>query len=113
MQAQTFAVAGLKQLLNIIQTIQIRINPELNKWTVLPTMIDFRRNEDKIILQQIREQYNGNIFNSMIRVNSKLIEATRVGQAVNLYDKYCKGAKEYEMLARELMGVDVDKAAVL
>lgn len=102
-QAQTFAVAGLKQLLNIILTVQARINPELSKWTVLPTMVDFRRNEDKIILQQIKEQYNENIFESLIRVNSKLIEATRVGQAVSFYDKYSRGAKEYYSLAKELL----------
>jgi chromosome partitioning protein len=102
-QPQAFALKGLGNLLEIIERVRSRINPELKNWMVLPTMVDHRRKEDRVNLHKLKETYKNNIFYTEIRVNSKLIEAAARGKAVNLYDKQSTGAKGYQELASELL----------
>ncbi|OPY63659.1 MAG: Sporulation initiation inhibitor protein Soj [Pelotomaculum sp. PtaU1.Bin065] len=105
MQPQAFALAGVSTLLDIVKTVQKKVNPSLRRWMVLATMIDFRRGEDKKMLIKVRERYGERVFQTEIRVNSKLIEASRNGVPVIIYDRSSCGAREYSMLARELVGM--------
>ena len=109
-QAQAFAISGIARLIDIITVVQSRINPELTDWMVLPTMVDFRRKEDKLKLEKIQNLYKSNMFKTCIKVNSKLIEASSRGQAINVYDKNSTGAQEYESLAQELLTKEMELA---
>ncbi|MFZ5642501.1 MAG: ParA family protein [Bacillota bacterium] len=102
LKPQAFDIAGVGKLLEIISKVKRRLNPDLNDWTLLFTVIDYRRNEDKRMIKEVREYYHGKVFKSEIRVNSKLIEATRAGIAARKYDAGSTGALEYDALAREL-----------
>lgn len=104
-QSQTFAVSGLKQLVETIKTVKAKINPSLAGWLILPTMVDFRRNEDKRTLKDIRDQYGERVLSTIIRINARLLEAVRNGQAITQYDKNSVGAKEYASCADELLSL--------
>lgn len=104
-QTQTFAVSGLNQLLKTIHTVRSKINPSLSDWMVLPTMVDYRRNEDKRVLQEITNQYGDKVLTIAIRVNSRLLEAVRQGQVITQYDRNSTGAKEYCSCAEELLKI--------
>ncbi|ABO49428.1 Cobyrinic acid a,c-diamide synthase [Desulforamulus reducens MI-1] len=104
-QSQTFAVSGLKQLLETIGTVKAKINPYLTGWFILPTMVDYRRNEDKRILRDIRDQYGERVLSTVIRINARLLEAVGNGQAITQYDKNSVGAKEYSSCAEELLSL--------
>ncbi|SFR12554.1 ParA family protein [Desulfoscipio geothermicus] len=112
-QPQAFALKGLGNLLEIIERVQSRINPNLVEWMVLPTMVDYRRKEDRVNLHKLKEQYAKHVFSSEIRINSKLIEAAARGRAVNLYDKQSTGAKGYLALAKELLTYTCKEVAAL
>ncbi len=102
-QTQTFAVSGLNQLLKTIRTVQTKINPSLTDWVVLPTMVDYRRNEDKRVLKEITDQYGEKVLPIAIRINARLLESVRQGQVITQYDKNSTGAKEYCICADELL----------
>ncbi|MCL5780439.1 MAG: AAA family ATPase [Firmicutes bacterium] len=104
-QSQTFAVSGLNQLLETIKNVKAKVNPYLTGWVILPTMVDYRRNEDKRVLQEIRKQYGEKVLTSVIRTNARLLEAVRDGQAITQYDKNSVGAKEYSSCADELLSI--------
>ncbi|MDO7786381.1 ParA family protein [Desulforamulus aquiferis] len=110
LQPQAFAMAGMTKLLEIIEKVKRRINPNLRGWALLLTMVDFRRNEDKRMLKEVRDNYLEKVFNTEIRVNSKLIEASRQGVAARKYDAGSTGAQEYDALARELLQLHGDIA---
>ncbi|WP_449241451.1 ParA family protein [Desulfoscipio gibsoniae] len=112
-QPQAFALKGLGNLLEIVDRVRLRINLELSEWKVLPTLVDYRRKEDRINLADLKEKYKGNVFATEIRINSKLIEAAARGRAVNVYDRQSTGAKSYLDLAAELLGQTVGKGAVV
>ena len=109
-QAQAFAINGIARLIDIISVVQSRINPDLSDWMVLPTMVDFRRKEDRLMLEKIQELYQNNTFKTCIKVNSKLIEVSKKGQAINVYDKNSTDAQEYESLAQELLTKEMELA---
>lgn len=104
-QTQTFAVSGLNQLLKTINTVRTKINPYLSGWVVLPTMVDYRRNEDKRVLQEITNQYGDKVLPIAIRVNVRLVEAVRQGQVITEYDNTSTGAKEYCSCAEVLLKI--------
>ena len=104
-QSQTFAVSGLKQLLETISTVKAKINPLLTDWVILPTMVDYRRNEDKRTLEDIRDQYGEKVLTTVIRTNARLLEAVRSGEPITQYDKNSVGAKEYNSCAEELLNL--------
>lgn len=95
----------MKQLLNTINAVQSKINPHLAGWMVLPTMVDYRRNEDKRMLQELREKYGSKVLSTAIRINARLMEAVRKGEIITRYDKNSVGAKEYCSCADELMSI--------
>lgn len=103
LKPQAFDIAGVGKLLEILEKVKRRINPDLNDWVLLFTVVDNRRNEDKRMLKEVRDSYQGRVFKSEIRVNSKLIEAARAGVAVRIYDSGSTGAQEYDALAREFL----------
>ena len=109
-QAQAFAISGIARLIDIINVVQSKINPDLLDWMVLPTMVDFRHKEDRLMLEKIQDLYQSNTFKTCIKVNSKLIVASRKGLAINLYDKNSTGAQEYESLAQELLSREMELA---
>ena len=104
-QPQAFALAGVRTLLDIVETVRKRVNPSLRRWMVLAAMVDYRRGEDKKMLGKIRESYGDRVFFTEIKTNSKLIEACRNGQPVVMYDRASCGAREYGMLAAEVAGM--------
>lgn len=104
-QTQEFAVNGLAQLLKTIDTVRAKINPFLSGWLVLPTMVDYRRNEDKRVLEEITKQYGEKVLPIAIRMNSRLLEAVRKGQVITQYDKNSNGAREYCSCAEEILKI--------
>lgn len=104
-QTQAFALSGMKQLLNTIDTVKSKINPHLSGWMVLPTMVDYRRNEDKRMLQELRDKYGKKVLATAIRINARLMESVRKGEVITRYDKNSAGAIEYCRCADELISI--------
>ena len=102
-QAQAFAISGIAHLIEIVNVVKSKINPNMSDWMVLPTMVDFRRKEDRLMLEKIQYLYQGNTFKTCIKVNPNLIEYSRKYPAMNIYDKNSTVAQEYESLSQELL----------
>ncbi|AEG59002.1 ParA family protein [Desulforamulus ruminis] len=103
--AQIYAVEGLQLLLETIDSVRARVNPYLEDWAILHTLIDYRRKEDRLIMQMIKARYGAKVLNSAIRVNARIPEASRKGQAITQYAKNSVGEKEYSSCAEELLKI--------
>ncbi len=103
LQPQAFAMSGAAKLLEIIEKVKRRINPNLAGWILLLTLVDYRRNEDKRMIREVRDSYRDRVFECEIRVNSKLLEASREGMAAKKYAASSSGALEYDALALEML----------
>jgi len=55
------------------------------------------------MLAMIKTKFKTEVFSTIIHVNVKLKEAQNEGTHIFNYDKYCRGAKDYYSLSRELI----------
>lgn len=101
-EASRFSLEGLTQLEEIINLIHDRLNHCVKDY-VLVTNFDSRLRHSFRILDYIKVTFKEKLFRSIIHVNVKLKEAQSEGTYVINYDKYCRGAKDYFSLSREII----------
>ena len=101
-EASRFSLEGLDQLISIVNLVRDRLNHEV-KFKVLVTNFDSRLANSFKMLERIKTDFKDKLFNNIIHVNVKLKEAQNQGTHVFSYDKYCRGAKDYFSLSREII----------
>lgn len=103
-QAQFLALNGFSKILEFIGVIQSpRLNPGLNVLGALVTQYDKRKVLNKRTEEAIRDNYDGRVFNTVIRDNVALAEAPTRGVSIFEYDPKSNGAKDYNDLANEIL----------
>ncbi len=100
-QTLEFARQGLEIFLDMLESIKEMLNPNIKSWNILPTMVDFRRKQDKEILEELRKEFKEHVFNTFIRTNSKVAESPRAQTDVLSYAK--NRAEDYINLAKEVL----------
>lgn len=102
-QTQFYALRGLGQLLNMVNIVRTRINPNLCKIRILATMYDARTRLSQNVLSELRENFKKELFKTVIPVSTKLAEAPGYGLPALLYDPRCSGTLAYQKLAMEII----------
>jgi chromosome partitioning protein len=104
LQAEFFALEGLSQLLQTVERIRVRFNPELSILGVALTMFDRRNNLSSQVADDVRACLGNVVFQTVIPRNVRLSEAPSHGIPALIYDHRCSGSEAYMSLARELIG---------
>ena len=105
MQCEYYALEGLTQLNNTIRLVKNNLNPNLSIEGVLLTMADFRTNLTKEVIQEARNYFKEKVYQTVIPRSIRLTEAPSFGKPIVLYDKDSIGAKKYEELSKEILGI--------
>jgi chromosome partitioning protein len=103
-QCEYFAMRGVAELLNTITLVKKELNPDLKIEGALLTMCDARNLLSKQVVEEIRANFPGKVFNIFIPRNVKLAEAPSHGKPVLLYDIQSAGSQAYMKFAEELLG---------
>jgi chromosome partitioning protein len=101
-EASRFSLEGVGQLTGIINLVRERLNHNVIA-RVLVANFDSRLRHSFTMLDRIKSNFNQQLFSTIVHVNVKLKEAQNQGTHIFNYDKYCRGAKDYFSLARELI----------
>jgi len=104
LQTEFFALEGLSQLLQTIERVRARFNPELSVLGVALTMFDRRNNLSTQVAEDVRACLGKVVFETVIPRNVRLSEAPSHGIPALIYDHRCSGSEAYMALARELIG---------
>ena len=102
-QCEFYALEGLSQLIHTINLVKERLNPNLYIEGVVFTMYDARTNLSLLVVDNVKENLNQNIYKSIIPRNIKLAEAPSYGMPINYYDPKSTGAMAYKELALEVI----------
>ncbi|RKF19057.1 ParA family protein [Altericroceibacterium spongiae] len=103
LQCEFFALEGLSQLLQTVEQVKQRFNPELGIVGVVLTMFDRRNRLTDQVSEDVREVLGSLVFESVIPRNVRLSEAPSHGLPALVYDHACAGSRSYMALARELI----------
>lgn len=102
-QSEYYALEGLGQLLNTIQLIQKNLGREIEVLGAVCTMYDKRNRLSKKVLKDIRRNFPGYVFDTVIPRNISLAEAPGYSKTIYQYDPSSSGANAYRQLAKEVM----------
>lgn len=102
-QAEYLALEGISQILDTLERVREALNPELGIAGVLMTMYDERTNLAKQVVEEVREVFGDQVYDTVIPRNIRLGEAPSHGMAIFQYDKHSRGAEAYLSLAKEYL----------
>lgn len=97
------SIQGLMHIVKTIQEIKTILNPKLEFLGVLAINVDLRKKLSKEVIEFVRENYDFAFFETSIRTNVKVAEAPSHGKSVISYAPNSNGAKEYILLAKEII----------
>jgi chromosome partitioning protein len=103
LQCEFYALEGLAQLFNTIQSVRNTINKNLIVSGILLTMFDRRNSLSYVVASDVRTHFKELVFNTVIPRNVRISEASSHGKPVILYDVKSSGAMSYIELAREFL----------
>jgi len=103
LQTEFFALQGMSKLMETVEIIKRRVNPDLNITGIIACMFDRRTNLAHEVLDNIREYFADCLFETIIRRNVKLAESPSHGVPIAKYAKNARGNKDYMALAREVL----------
>ena len=102
-QCEYYALEGVAKLLESMQMVKRRMNPDLEIFGVLMTMFDSRTTLSKQVVDEVREYFGKKMFNTIIPRNVKVSEAPSHGMPVVQYARVSKGSLAYMKLAKEVV----------
>ena len=102
-QCEYYALEGLSQLIHTINLVKSRLNEDLEMEGVVFTMYDSRTNLSAEVVENVKENLDEKIFDTVIPRNIRLAEAPSFGQPITVYDPKSAGSVSYISLAQEII----------
>ena len=104
-QCEFYAAQSLRQILELARLVQNKTNPDL-VYQILVTMFDRRNRISRVVLDEMKQEMNGVLFETIIEIDTKLRESPVFGKPVTQYAPNTRGAQQYRSLAQELVKND-------
>jgi chromosome partitioning protein len=103
LQCEFFALEGLSQLLQTVQSVKSTLNPDLMIHGIVLTMHDARNNLSNQVVADVRANSKEKVYDTVIPRNVRVSEAPSYGKPVLVYDLKCVGSEAYLRLATEII----------
>ncbi len=103
MQCEYYALEGLSSLLSTIESVRSSVNPDLEVYGLLRTMVDPRINLSNEVSEQLIDHFEDKVFRTVVPRNVTLAEAPSFGRPVLFHDRRSRGALAYLALAGEVL----------
>ena len=103
LQCEHFATRGIQMMLDTIDRIQARLNPNLELGGILATMYSTGTVHARDVLEEIRGTFGDQVFDVIIYKSIRFAEASEAKRAIVEYSNKHKGAKAYKKLAEIIL----------
>lgn len=103
LQAEYLALRGMGFLLNTIQKVRSKLNPNLSIRGILGTMYKTRSLHAAEVMDEITEMFGAKVFPMVVRSSIRFAEAPVAHLSILEYDPGNDGAKAYRELAEVIL----------
>jgi chromosome partitioning protein len=110
LECEFFALRGVALLMDTIDKVRERLNPDLELEGILATMYDARTLHSREVLARVVDAFGDRVFHTVISRTIKFPETTVAGEPITSYASSSTGADAYRRLARELIAREPDTA---
>lgn len=107
-QAQTFAIKGLQQALDLLQKVTERYNPSLKLAGIVPTMLQANTNIGNLFISQLQGDYQNKLLPYSIPLTVKITESQLLGKPILDYEPNHQASKAYLALADYIINLKED-----
>ena len=101
-QTEYLAMRSIKELMSIIDKVRERTNPELDM-KLLCTMFDRRTIHGRDVIEELREVFRHQVFDTVITRTIKFADASVAAETILTYAKNSEAAEQYRNLAKEVI----------
>ncbi|GAA4680895.1 ParA family protein [Pseudonocardia yuanmonensis] len=98
-----FSLRGVALLMDTIDKVKDRLNPDLDLIGILATMFDSRTVHTREVHQRVVEAFGDLVFDAVINRTIRFPETTVAGEPITTWAPSSSGAEAYRMLAREVI----------
>jgi chromosome partitioning protein len=102
-QTEFFALRGLSKLMDVVRLVQRRLHPALRVTGIIPCLYDNRLKLAREVLAELKRYCGDQVFARHVGVNVKLAEAPSYAQTIFEYAPESTGARDYRLLAEEVL----------
>lgn len=102
-QPSYFALEGTDDLLETVEKVKARPNPNLQVLGVVITLLDKRTTLAKDIHEQIRQVFGDKVFETVISKSVRLEESPAYKESIFTFAPNSSGAVEYSSLCKEVL----------
>lgn len=102
-QCEYLALEGLAQLMQTIALVRENLNPHLQLFGLVMTMFDPRARLAAQVVQEVRNHFPNELFDTYIPRNVRVAEAPSFGEPLVKFDIHSRGAQAYESLTNEFL----------
>ncbi len=102
LQCEFLATRGLQLLLRTLNRVQTRLNRDLKVAGILPTMFDGRTANANEVLEELRANFPGQVFDVIIKHTVRLKESPAAGLSILDYDHNHDVSRAFQQLAMEV-----------
>jgi chromosome partitioning protein len=103
LECEFFSLRGLAMLIETIEKVRDRLNPDLELEGILATMYDSRTVHARQVLSRVVEAFGDKVYDTVISRTVKFPETTVAGEPITTWAPGSGGAKAYRSLAREVL----------
>jgi chromosome partitioning protein len=98
-----FSLRGVALLMDTVDKVQDRLNPDLKIIGILATMFDPRTMHAREVRHRVIEAFGELVFDAVINRTVRFPETTVAGEPITTWAPTSNGAAAYRMLAREVI----------
>ncbi|HXV94749.1 MAG TPA: AAA family ATPase [Pseudonocardia sp.] len=98
-----FSLRGVALLIDTIDKVTERLNPNLEIIGILATMFDPRTLHTREVRQRVIEAFGELVFEAVINRTVRFPETTVAGEPITTWAPTSNGAESYRLLAREVL----------
>jgi chromosome partitioning protein len=103
LECEFFSLRGVALLIETIEKVRERLNPELSIDGILATMYDARTLHGREVFSRVVEAFGDTVFDTVIARTVRFPETTVAGEPITTWAPSSSGAAAYRALAREVI----------
>jgi len=103
LECEFFSLRGVALLIDTIEKVQQRLNPNLRLEGILATMYDGRTLHGREVYSRVLEAFGDKVFDTVINRTVRFPETTVAGEPITTWAPSSNGATAYRELAMEVI----------
>lgn len=110
-QTDYLSLKGLERMMHTLQMVEKSLHKK-TPYMIIPTMYDQRTTASRDALKTMKDTYRFNVWGSVIPIDTRFRDASKVGQPLPTMAPYARGSLAYKKLLNFLLGIPEGKGDV-